>query len=188
MALTNAAARWRERNVIKLSDRAVDIARMLIEMDDQAKLRKIAKFINDHLKHPDRTPEQRAIALGMAGMDGLIGPLSKTAALGARAVPPDHSYRVEAVTADGQRWGSAARLRTEEEAQVYADEYARHELTGYVTSDIIRCDGEPPLNAIIRNQKGGKASLCFVRGKCGSLTWRPLSELKRLAESRLPAG
>jgi hypothetical protein len=68
MALTNAEhqARWRTRNVISLTDRAPYIARKLIEMDDQFKLRKIAKFINDHLKHPDRTPDERAVALGLA--------------------------------------------------------------------------------------------------------------------------
>src|SRR5215213_10441915 len=49
-------ARWRERNIILLADDAREIAAKLIAMDDQAKLR-----INDHLKHPDRTPTERAI-------------------------------------------------------------------------------------------------------------------------------
>jgi hypothetical protein len=70
MALSNAEkqARWRERNVIALTDRAEDIAWKLIEMDDQDKLRKIAKFIDDHLKHPDRSALERAVTLGMAGV------------------------------------------------------------------------------------------------------------------------
>ena len=70
MALTNAEnqARWRARNVISLTDRAPYIAQKLIEMDDQDKLRKIARLINDHLKHPYRTPDQRAVALGLAGV------------------------------------------------------------------------------------------------------------------------
>ena len=70
MAFTNAEnqARWRERNIISLTDRAPYIARKLIEMDDQDKLRKIARAINDHLKHPDRTPDERAAALGLAGV------------------------------------------------------------------------------------------------------------------------
>jgi len=73
MALTNAEkqARWRERNVVKLTDPAMEIAEMLIEMDDQAKLRKIAAFINDHLKHPDRTAEERSVARGRVIILGL---------------------------------------------------------------------------------------------------------------------
>jgi hypothetical protein len=69
MALTNAEnqARWRERNIISLTDRAPYIAQKLIEMDDQDKLRRIAR-INDHLRHPDRTPDERAVALGLAGV------------------------------------------------------------------------------------------------------------------------
>jgi hypothetical protein len=62
-----------------LTDRAAEIARKLIEMDDQVKLRELARFINDHLKHPDRSPFERSVALGNVRIDGL----SKTAALAA---------------------------------------------------------------------------------------------------------
>jgi ParB-like chromosome segregation protein Spo0J len=88
---------------------------------------------------------------------------------------PNHSYRVEAVTTDGQRWGNGVRLPTAEMAQIYADRHARDNLEGYETSDIIRCEGETPLNSIIK-KRGGKYSLTFEHGTCGSLSWRPLIE------------
>jgi hypothetical protein len=52
MALTNAQkqARWRKRNQVVLTEDARAIARKLIDMEDQGKLRKIARFINDHLR------------------------------------------------------------------------------------------------------------------------------------------
>src|SRR6516164_6842570 len=117
MALSNAEkqARWRERNIISLTDRVEDIAWKLIEMDDQDKLRKLAKFINDHLKHPDRSTLERSIALGRMGFEGL----SKTAALA--IVRDARCYRIEAVTTDGRRWANGVRLGTQEEAQLYAD-------------------------------------------------------------------
>jgi hypothetical protein len=180
MALTNAEkqARWRERNVVKLTDRAQDIAAQLIGMDDQAKLKKIARFINDHLKHPERDQTERLIALGSIGTGGLNGPLGKTAALAAyrqRSKPkPDHSYRVEVVTADGQRWCNGVRLGTVEEAQIYASHHARDDFPSYVTADTIRCDGERPLNSIIRPSRGAKPQLSFQDGTCQSLDWRPL--------------
>lgn len=176
MALTNAQkqARWRERNVVKLTDPAMEIAEMLIEMDDQAKLRKVAKFINDHLKHPDRTLQERMIARGGASMMGLNGPLSPTAALAELRKPPaDHSYRVEVVTANGQRWGNGVRLGSMDEAEVYANVHAPEEVEGYVTADILQCDGEPPENSIFRER--GKYRLLFEHGTCGSLTWRPIT-------------
>src|SRR4051812_21288007 len=99
MALSNAQkqSRWRERNQVVLSEDARTIAAMLIGMEDQAKLKRIARYVNDHIKHPDRSPLERHIALGNAGYSGLNGPLSKTAAL-ARAkaeqagtmATPDH--------------------------------------------------------------------------------------------------
>ena len=62
MPLTNAEKqqRWRDRNVIVLTATAREIAEKLIEMDDQPKLRKVARFINDHLKNPNRTPHEMA--------------------------------------------------------------------------------------------------------------------------------
>jgi hypothetical protein len=51
MALTNAEKqeRWRKRNQVVLTDSAKRIAAKLIAMDDEAKLRKIANYVNDHL-------------------------------------------------------------------------------------------------------------------------------------------
>ena len=57
------------------------IASKLIDMEDQNKLRRISRYVNDHLRHPDRDPIEKAIALGMMGTVSLNGPLSKTAAL-----------------------------------------------------------------------------------------------------------
>ena len=83
MSLTNAEKqrRYRDRNVVVLTGDAATIAEQLIGMSDQKKLRKIAALIKDHLRHPDRTPWERSIALGRGGMYGLNGPLSKTAAI-----------------------------------------------------------------------------------------------------------
>jgi hypothetical protein len=52
MALTNAQKqeRWRKRNQVVLTDSAKRIAAKLIAMDDQAKLRKISSYVNDHLR------------------------------------------------------------------------------------------------------------------------------------------
>lgn len=181
MALTNAEkqARWRSRNQIVLTEHAREIAEKLIEMADQAKLRRIAKFINDHLKHPDRSPFEKAVALGRVGYSGLNGPLSKTAALArARAAEAGestaqtHSWLVEASTQDGQQWRSGVRLATPEEAEVYITAYAAFELekAGYVTARAVRCD-DPPNCVITRNSKGGRPSLVFPDGSCVLLGW-----------------
>jgi hypothetical protein len=55
MALRNAVkqARFRDRNVVVLTDDARYIAAKLIDMADQGKLRRIARYVNDHLRHPD---------------------------------------------------------------------------------------------------------------------------------------
>jgi len=107
-------------------------------MSDQKKLRKIAAFINEHLSHPDRTPLERLIALGRAGMNGLNGPLSKTAAIAELRKPaPTSSWRVEPITKDGKRWTNGLRLAPKEEAEAYRDDHASYELkeAGYVTGD-----------------------------------------------------
>ena len=51
MALTNAQKqeRWRNRNKVVLTDSAKRIAAKLVAMDDEAKLRKISNYVNDHL-------------------------------------------------------------------------------------------------------------------------------------------
>ncbi len=53
MALTNAQKqrRFGDRNVIVLTDRAEQIAEKLIDMEDQKKLRRIAKLIGNYLKN-----------------------------------------------------------------------------------------------------------------------------------------
>ena len=179
MALTNAEkqARWRNRNIISLTERSADIAWKLIEMGERAKLVQISKLINEYLKHPEWTPEQRAIAFGYVTIGGLTGRLSKGAALKAAALTqqPTDSFRIEPVTGDGQRRSNGVRLGTLEEAKTYADQHARYEIDGYVTSDIIRCDGEPPLNSVTRNRKGGRSTLHFEHGTCVGLNWRPMA-------------
>ena len=178
MALSNAEkqARWRERNQVVLTEHARVIAEKLIDMEDQAKLRKIAKFINDHLKHPDRTPEEKAIALGRAGISGLNGPLTKREALERvrnPPPPPDHAWLVEATTKDGKRWRNGVRLRTKEEAKVYVEAFARFHLekAGYVTGRVVRSDGEPNNCSIIRTYKRGRPTLLFEDGQCVLLDW-----------------
>jgi late competence protein required for DNA uptake (superfamily II DNA/RNA helicase) len=56
MALTNAQkqARFRNRNTIVLTARAAEIVEKLVAMEDQAKLRKIHRWIGNHLKNPTR--------------------------------------------------------------------------------------------------------------------------------------
>ena len=181
MALTNAEkqARWRSRNQIVLTEDARDIAAKLIDMDDQAKLRRVAKFVNDHLKHPDRGPLERAVALGGIGYGGLNGDLGKTAALArARAeqagknTAQNHSWLVEAATKDGQHWRNGVRLATAEEAEVYIMAHAAFDLekAGYVTARTVRCDDTPNCG-IIRRRKGGRPILTFPDGSCALLNW-----------------
>jgi hypothetical protein len=69
MPLTNAEKqrRWRDRNVIVLTRDAADSAGWLIDQiadhdelkDIVKKLRKVANFIDDHLRHPKRTQRAR---------------------------------------------------------------------------------------------------------------------------------
>jgi hypothetical protein len=172
MALSNAEkqARWRNRNVIKLTDDAESIAWQLMHMDDQKKLLKVSRYIRDHLKHPDRTDMEKQIALGRIGIDGR----SKAATLA--WIRENPAYRVEVETADGRRFGNGVRLGTMEEAQLYVEHHARQQVEGYVTSNIIRCDGEVAMNSITINPEDGSAELGFIHGTCGSLTWRPLRD------------
>jgi hypothetical protein len=52
MALTNAQkqARWRKRNQVILTARAEDIAKKLIGMADQAKLRQVYRLLGKQVK------------------------------------------------------------------------------------------------------------------------------------------
>jgi hypothetical protein len=180
MALTNAAKqqRWRERNVVVLTGTAQDIAERLIDMADQNKLRRVAAYLTDHLRHPERTPLARAIALGRAGMDSLNGRLSKTAALAELTAPtpkPTGSWRVEAISKNGKRWVNGVRLGTKAEAEAYVVHHVPHDLkdagaTGYVTSKVLH-GGEPPNCSISRRRKGGRTYLNFEDGQCALLGW-----------------
>jgi hypothetical protein len=194
MALSNAEKqrRFRERNQIILTDDAAAIAATLIAMDDQRKLKKIASYITDHLKHPERNADQRAVALGFLGTDGgLNGPLSKKETLAyfaddaPRKPKLTRSWRVEVTDDKGQRWGNGVRLESEEEAKVYADIHAREEVAGYITGEVIRTD-EPPPNSLSRTSKRAKrVSLVFMDGECWRLGWRPvgIDYIKPVAQS-----
>jgi hypothetical protein len=175
MSLTNAEKqrRYRDRNVVVLTGDATTIAEQLISMSDQKKLRKIAAFINDHLRHADRTPLERSIALGHVRTCGLNGPLRKTAAIAELRKPkPTSSWRVEPTTKDGKRWINGVRLKTKEEAEAYRDYHARYELeeAGYVTGDIVQGDDLPNCS-VIRRRKGGRTTLLFPHGGCEWLDW-----------------
>jgi hypothetical protein len=162
-------------NVVLLTADARDIAAKLIWMSDQGKLRKVAQFVNDHLRHPDRDPTERAIALGRIGMNGLNGRLSKTEALKRYRNPPkpNSSWRVEAITKDGHRWTNGVRLQSHEEAEVYVAAHAAYQLAeaGYVTADIVRDDEAEANCSITRHRKGGRAYLIFADGECVRLHW-----------------
>jgi len=177
MALTNAEkqARWRERNVVVLTGTATEIAERLIEMGDQAKLRDVVRFLKDHLKHPDRTWEERMLAMGVMRMDGFNGRLTPKQAIGEvarakNAEPQTFSWGVEAIGKDSQRYRNGARFKTRDEAEVYVG-YAAHEIPGYVTGEVIRYD-DPPTNSITRRKKGGRPTLTFVDGTCVLLEWQ----------------
>jgi len=75
MALTNAEKqrRFRDRNVIVLTDRAEEIAEKLIDMEDQATLRKVARLVGNHLKNPNRSLDERNIDLGRVQIQGANG-------------------------------------------------------------------------------------------------------------------
>lgn len=151
---------------LQLDDRAMDIAEKLIEMEDQKKLSKISKLINDHLKHPERTPFQRSAALGRIGHEHADGRRFSKAEMA-----EIHCWRVEGVDAGGQRCGNGVRLGTEDEAKLYADYLARED---NMTTNVIRVPGEPALNTITMNDDGS-VSIGFMHGMCGSLEWKPLS-------------
>jgi hypothetical protein len=177
MAMSNAEkqARFRDRNVVHLTAAADDIAAKLIAMDDQNKLRKVVRYVKDHLRHPDRDATERAIALGLVGMNDLDGPLSKTEMLKRHRSPelkPDHSWRVEASTQDGKRWQNGVRLETKKEAEAYIEAHVRYDLEkhGYVTAKIVRCDDEANCSVIRRSRKG-RPTLVFPDGQCTILRW-----------------
>jgi hypothetical protein len=149
---------------LQLDDSAIDIAEKLIEMDDQKKLSKVAKLINDHLRHPERSEFQRQVALGRIKMEGPDGRRIKADDL------PQHSWRVEAVDASGQRWRNDVHLDTEAEARIYADAFVRKEIDGCVTADVIRVPGQPVLHDVTMSDDG-TASISFPDGMCSRASW-----------------
>jgi hypothetical protein len=168
-----------ENEFADLTDDARSIADKLIDMDDQNKLRRISRYVNDHLRHPDRDPHEKMIALGQLRTPSLHGPLSKTEALKRYRNPapaPDHSWRVEAVTNDGRRWSNGVRLASREEAETYIESHTRFELEqdGYVTAEVVRDDAAKANCQLIRRRKGGRVTLCFRDGQCGQLHWKPV--------------
>ena len=73
MAMAEAIARAREAHVgwcaaRNITARAEDIAEKLMEMEDQAKLRKIHRWIGNHLKNPKRSLTERHVDLGRLGI------------------------------------------------------------------------------------------------------------------------
>jgi ParB-like chromosome segregation protein Spo0J len=155
---------------VSLKDGARTIASQLIEMD-QNKLKRIAAYINDHLKHPERTPYERSVALGMSGVVGPDGKaLSKTAAL--KHLRENPVYCVEAVDADGQRWGNKVRFATECEAKLYADAFAV-ERDGYASAEVIEVPCEPVICSV--KAEGKEVQVAFVDGMCHQFEWRPVA-------------
>lgn len=187
MGLTNAERqqRWRERNVVVLTADARDIAGTLIDMADQSKLKKVARFVNDHLRHPDRSLEERQIALGYMGINSLDGPLSKTAAIKqirAGGPPPD-CWRIEAI-GGGKRWSSGVRLSSRAEAEVYGEFYARHEVKGFERFEVVHCPNEQNNCSIFRRRRGGRPTLTFPDGSCVLLGWTPIIRKKSRRPNR----
>jgi hypothetical protein len=96
------------------------------------------------------------------------------------------SFGVVAAAKDGKVWASGVRLRTEEEAKVYIDSYARHELKkhGYsvwegdpdklcdLTFTIKRYDEQPVMWIEPPAKRKKHPTLCFPHGTCGLMGWR----------------
>ena len=160
---------------------AEEIAGKLMDMEDQGKLRKIVSYLKDHLKHPDRTWEEKEIALGRMGMNSLNGPLTKRQALEAvrkpSSPPQRHSWLVEATTKDGRRWRNGVRLGTKGEAEVYVESYVPFDLekAGYASAGIIRSDGDEANCFITRRRKGGRPTFSFEDGQCVLQEWQPVT-------------
>jgi hypothetical protein len=59
------------------------------------------------------------------------------------------SWQVEAVSMDGKIWRSGARFGTRDEAEIYLDRYARHEVKGFAAAAVLEChEGNRPRQAI----------------------------------------
>src|SRR5262249_8326902 len=147
--------------------------------------REVARFVDDHLKHPDRDRDERDIALGKVQIVGLNGPLTKRQALARHAErdetdqPERGSWLVEATTKSGRKLRNRVRLRSREEAETYIEAHVRFDLKrhGYASAVAIRCDDAPNCS-VIRTRKGGRPTLSFPDGQCIILDWRPFDTLK----------
>jgi hypothetical protein len=98
----------------------------------------------------------------------------KAAAVMAPPPPPqDHSWSAEVTDRAGKRWRSGVRLRTKEEAEVYAEAHARDDVPGYVTAEVIRCDESctGDFSITFPRRKGGRPTLNFAHGTCHLLGW-----------------
>src|SRR5262249_30503583 len=81
-----------ERNVIVLTADAADIAEKLMDMGDLTKLRKIHRWIGNHLKNPKRSRTERLVDLGKIGLGSVRGNKSrKTVATEAAAIDRMHA-------------------------------------------------------------------------------------------------
>jgi hypothetical protein len=106
----------------------------------------------------------------------------------AKAPEPQQSWLAEAVSMDGKVWRSGARFQTREEAQIYIEFFARHEVEGFATAAVLGCDdGDRPRQSITRRRSGGKPTLNFEHGTCHMLEWSetatPSSETVEAAQA-----
>jgi hypothetical protein len=157
MALSNAEkqARWRDRNLIKLTDHSVDIAEKLLAMD-RDKLVAIIETIDEHMSAP--------LAINV--------PRSKAAAEKERQ-QAECSYAVHVVVFDGTRLGNGVRLPTKEQAELYANTVPNQiKRDSYVTAEVVQCN-EPPLNSMYVDRYR-RPQLTFAHGTCSRLDWCPL--------------
>jgi hypothetical protein len=103
---------------------------------------------------------------------GLHGPLSKKAALEAAGEPtPAHSWCVEIVGSNGQLWRNGVTFWSKEEAEAYAESYARDEVPGYVKAEILTSD-EAANCSMFRLRRGGPLHFGFTDGECHLQEWK----------------
>jgi len=178
-----------DRNQIVLTDDARTIAGRLIAMEDQTKLRHIAWYVNDHLRHSDRGPIGQAIQGRRMRNSAKLSRMM--ACEGARVdhadeiAAPNYSWAVEISTADGHSWRSGVRLPTKAEAKAYILSHAAFEVDGYVTGRPMCCD-ETPNCKVVLNRKGGPPMLAYLEGNCVLLDWKQLEDRPTLQYAETP--
>jgi hypothetical protein len=179
----NAKERRDWRIILTADLDANEIANQLIERNqDQddlrkvlAQLRKVVSWVADHVRHPDRTPMERAVARGLAGRVSVNGPLGKTAALAALREPESSSslWAVEVIDKAGKRWRNKVNFYSKEEAEAYGDVHARQDVPDYVRAEIVQSD-DSSSNCSMFRRKGGRMILLYPDGSCGTdlQVWR----------------